>query len=674
MRFLYPNMFWALFALMIPIAVHLFNFRRHKLVYFSNTALLRNIRQENAKTRKLKHFVVLCLRCLFLAALVFAFAFPYRTDENVKTDTAEDLVGVYLDNSMSMKSQSQRTTLFEDAREAARHLVAQMNPSCRFVLMSNSFEMQNEYPMSQEEMLDQLERMQQDGSPVAMGEVVDRFAMLQKQHGFSTSTLFVYSDFQRNTFNLSAAPSDSSLQVIAVPIVPEFRSNIYVDSVWLGSPILQAGLANEIHIKVVNEGEKDVKGLPVNFTMDGRLAASAMLDIEKDGSIEMSMQFVIEQSGDRKCCVSLVDYPVVFDDAYNFVLSAKPSLSVVEIGEKESPCALVFDEDVQYAYRLMKPTAIDLNALAKAQLVVVNESATLNETLQQTLLDCAADGASVVVFPCTENPRNNAYAYEKLGLSFVEWDKSPTVAENLAVHQDFFSDMILDLPKDADLPKTLQHVRLRNASMAKVLLDLQNGDAMLYEETVGQGAVFVVTTALDPAWSDLADNALFVPMMVKMALEGGRVGMIAYTIGIDRIVETSDVSFEGNRNFRLRNADGSFEIMPATEVRSNKLYLCINDNLPEAGFYDLLQNDSVRRVMAWNESRQESRMDFASQEEIESGFRQAGLNVLAVLDVADLSQDGLVQALAHRSSTWRWFLLLALIAMLGEVAVLRWWR
>ena len=78
MRFLYPNMLWGLLALLIPILIHLFNFRRHKLVYFSNTAVLRNIQQENAKTRKLKYLVTLLLRCLFIAALVLAFAFPYR--------------------------------------------------------------------------------------------------------------------------------------------------------------------------------------------------------------------------------------------------------------------------------------------------------------------------------------------------------------------------------------------------------------------------------------------------------------------------------------------------------------------------------------------------------------------------------------------------------------------
>ena len=143
MTFLYPSILWALTALAIPIAVHLFNFRRHKTVYFSNTAVLKTIQQENAKTKKLKYLVTLLLRCLFIIGLVLAFAFPYKPETTAKINTEEGLVGVYIDNSMSMKAQSSKTTLLEDARESARQLVGKFAPSTRFLLMTNSFEVQN---------------------------------------------------------------------------------------------------------------------------------------------------------------------------------------------------------------------------------------------------------------------------------------------------------------------------------------------------------------------------------------------------------------------------------------------------------------------------------------------------------------------------------------------------
>ena len=674
MRFLYPNMLWGLFALLIPILIHLFNFRRHKLVYFSNTAVLRSIQQENAKTRKLKYLVTLLLRCLFIVGLVLAFAFPYRPEKQINVNTADNLVGIYIDNSMSMKGQSQRTTLMEDARQSARDLVHKLNPSNRYLLMTNSFEVQNEYPMNQEEMLDQLDRMNVDGAPMPMGEVIDRFEMLGKQHGFATSTLFVYSDFQRNTFDLSAAKADTTLQVVVVPMAPEFTSNLYIDTVWLSSPIVQPGLTNDLNVRIVNQGDKVVKGLPISFTLNGMMAASTTVDLEKNGMAEVEMQFVVDHDGAQSGCVSLVDHPISFDDAYDFVINVKPSLSVVELGCESPYCALVFDDDPQFTYTLMEPSRFDLGSIAKAQLLIVNETAAINETLQQTLLDAVSEGASLMLFPSVKEPKSNRYLYEKLGLSLMEVDTNATATEDLALQHAFFSDMILDLPQHPDLPKVKRHVRLKTNGFATPLLTLQNGDPLMMTESVGKGQVMVMASALDPKWSDMADNALFVPILVKAAFLGGKMDRLSYTIGQDKMLMLNDMNLEGDHRFLFVNADRSFELMPASEVRNGKVYLYLNDNLPSAGFYDLLVNDTLNRVTAWNESRLESRMDFADRSAIEPAFKKAGFNVAAVLDTSDFATVDLVEAMAHQSELWKWFSLMALLALLGEIAVLRFWK
>ena len=674
MHFLYPNMLWGLLALLIPIIIHLFNFRRHKLVYFSNTAVLRSIQQENAKTRKLKYLVTLLLRCLFIAALVLAFAFPYNPDKQLNVNMENNLVGVYIDNSMSMKGQSQRTTLIEDARQSARDLVHKLNPSNRYLLMTNSFEIQNEYPMNQEEMLDQLDRMNPDGAPVSMGEVVDRFEMLAKQHGFSTSTLFVYSDFQRNTFDLTAAKADTIMQVVVVPMTPEFKSNLYIDTVWLASPVVQPDLTNDLNVRIINQSDKEVKGLPITFTMNGAMVASTTVDLEKNGTQEVVMQFVVDGTGDQRCSVALNDHPITFDDAYDFVLGVRPSLSVIELGSESTNCALLFEDDEQFRYTLMEPSRFDLDQLTKAQFIIVNESANLNETLQQTLLNCVTDGAALLVFPSKNNPNSNSFLLNKLGLTVMELDTNATVAQDLAMRHEFFSDVILDMPQQADLPKVKKHLRMRSNGIPSTLLLLQNGDPMLFSEAVGQGQTFVLATALDPKWSDLADHSLFVPMMVKMALLGGQLNRLSYTIGQDKMIVLNDMNLEGDRRFLFTNADRSLEQMPASEVRNGKVFLYMNDNLPASGFYDLLVNDTVNRVTAWNECRVESKMDFADRDDIEAQFKKAGFDVAAVLDTSDFATADLVEAMAHQSSQWKLFAMIALLALLGEILVLRFWK
>ncbi len=659
MRFLYPSVLWAITALLIPIAVHLFNLRRHKLTYFSNTELLKNIQQENKRTRRLKHLVALLLRCVFLAALVLAFAFPYSRDTETGNESEEDVVGVYIDNSMSMKALSERTTLLDDARESARSLVRQYPPSTRFLLLTNSFEVQNEYPMNQEEMLDQLDRMLLDGPPVKMNEVLERFSMLRQYHGLEQASLFLYSDFQKNMLQLAGVQRDSLLRIYAIPMSVGSQSNISIDTLWLSSPVMQEGLANEVHVLVHNRGDRAVQGLPVNLTMGEQVVAASAVDIEPFGTAELLMQILPETTGSIPCSASLVDYPITFDDVYRFVLEPRKRIKVVELNGKDtpSPVSMVFADDPQYDYTAMNPNRADLSMLSKAQLVVVDATSEINMTLRQALEDQAAEGASALFFH-----DDGAVDTNRLAVS------------DLALQHGFFDDMILEMPQHADLPKVYQHVRMSLDPRTTTLIHLANGEPLLTLRKDGMGYVFDMATTFDEKWSTLADNALFVPMILKMALLGGGIGRISYVIGEDKILIFNDLDLNGNLNLRIRDHSGAFDAIPSYETRNNRLCVYLSGELQEPGFYNLMVNDSVCHLMAWNDSRLESDMEFCTREQVEQAFQGAGMEIGAVLEASDFAHHDLVQAMARKSTWWRWFVLLALLALVGEAAVLRFWK
>jgi N-terminal double-transmembrane domain len=678
MSFLYPSMLWGLLALAIPIAVHLFNFRKHKLIFFSNTALLRTIQQENAKIKKLKYFVAFCLRCLFVIALVLAFAVPYKPNTNLNTDSSDNLVGIYIDNSMSMKTQSERASLLEDSREAARKLVARFNPTNRYVLMTNSFELQNEYPMNREEMLGHIDAMSIDGSPVNLNVVINRFAMLKQRFGFKTSSMFLYSDFQKNMFELSGVDADSSMQVVIAPLESAFRTNLYVDSVWLMSPILRPGLENSIMVRVANQSEEDVKGLPISFEIDDISVAFATADIDRNSKTDLTMQFLISEAGNKKGRVSLSDSPITFDDSFVFSLQVRPSLSIGEISlqDEVSPIKLLFDDDNQFQYSLLNPNRLDLTSFSDNQLLVLDASAQLNETAQQAVLDFVSDGGSLAIFP-SMGPASNAIVYQKLGVILSpEIDTNRTSVDYIAEQHEFFAEMFVTLPQNADLPQVHKHFRMKmqESSSAVPLIALQNGDPLLYAVSYGKGQAYVFATEFLDSWSNFADNALFVPLLIKMAMTGGRVGDISYTIGRDKLLAFDDLNTAGDQLIKLRDETQSFEMIPAMEIRNNKAYLHFYDDLPSAGFYELVQNDSVKSLLAWNNDRIESQMDFVDKSGIKKAFENAALNVVAVMDATDLDSADVVRAMIRQSGGWKICIMLALLCLLGEILVLRFWK
>ena len=77
MKFAYPEFLYALFAIAIPIIIHLFNFRKFKKIYFSNVEFLKEVQQETQAKSKLKHLLILLSRILAIVFLVFAFAQPF---------------------------------------------------------------------------------------------------------------------------------------------------------------------------------------------------------------------------------------------------------------------------------------------------------------------------------------------------------------------------------------------------------------------------------------------------------------------------------------------------------------------------------------------------------------------------------------------------------------------
>ena len=665
MTFLYPNMLWCLFLLLIPIIIHLFNFRRHKVVYFSNTSTLKTIEQENAKTKKLKYIITLIMRMLFIASLVIAFAYPYNPDKQLKADDAGNLMAVYIDNSMSMQSQSEEISIIEDARASARMLVKSVSPSQRFVLLTNSRHPDDEYPMNRDEMLMNIDGMQTEASPMSVNALYENLQMIMRRNGFKTSSLFMYSDFQTNMMDLEGIKADSAIQIVMMPLKSDFQKNVYIDTAWLASPILQTGLANEINVSVVNESEREIKGLPVDFVIDDKAVAFTTVDIQANGRNDVSMQFVLDAvqnavSNTHLATVSINDFPITFDDKYNFVLDVRPVIKVVELtaSSEKSPIGRLFSDESQFDYKAVDPYRIDQQYLADCQMVVADED--INETMRQSLLDFASNGGSVLFVPSVEAKTED----DTLNVSMV------------ASQHEFFDDVFVRIPENADLPKVFRHSQInkKQYNNALSLISMQNGEPFFVMSRKGQGNVFMLATRLSADWTNFADNAMFVPVMYKIAMMGSCTDKLSYTIGIDKDLFVNDLTAFSEGDVRMRDIQNTFEMIPMVEMRNNRAMLRLFDELPGAGFYTVNKGEEVISTTAWNDNRKESVMKFVDRDDLSELFKDKGLNVLMVMKSEEIRSGDVMAMMVRKSMLWRTFIIIALITLLIEILILRFWK
>ena len=136
MNFLIPQFLWALLLLIIPLIIHLFNFRRYKKVVFSNVSMLKEIETQSRKTKQLKKWLILLSRLMALSSLILAFALPYFPNQSGLF--SRKLVSIYIDNSQSMLAEGENGQLFENAKNKARQIIRNLPKNSEIQIINNS--------------------------------------------------------------------------------------------------------------------------------------------------------------------------------------------------------------------------------------------------------------------------------------------------------------------------------------------------------------------------------------------------------------------------------------------------------------------------------------------------------------------------------------------------------
>jgi hypothetical protein len=111
MGFLFPVVFWGLLLLAIPILIHLFRFRRYKVIHFSRISWLKDLVNREQSSRKLKHYLILASRILGMLFLIIAFSQPFPFSSENETGSHGNTRIIFIDNSQSMMAGMARSLL-----------------------------------------------------------------------------------------------------------------------------------------------------------------------------------------------------------------------------------------------------------------------------------------------------------------------------------------------------------------------------------------------------------------------------------------------------------------------------------------------------------------------------------------------------------------------------------
>lgn len=609
-HFHHPEHLWALAVLAVPIIVHLFNFRRHKLVYFSNVSFLRTIKVSTKNYSKLQRLLILLSRLLLFASVVVAFAQPYLP-KNTKEKSASQLVGIYIDNSFSMNAESSNGRLLDQAIAQARAVLSAYAPQTDFVYLNNDENSEHFHLLDKSKMLDELMKTEISPSVLSMEKLQDNFVNITKD--FAThKKLYVISDFQKSTLAVSAFNAQKdSVEVIFLPVASQTVDNICIDSCWFTNNTHSFGQDEIVNLRVCNYSSKAVAGVPVKLYVNDTMKSMAQASVEAYSKEVVQLVYKNKSKGAVYCKAELQDFPILFDNNLYFSYFIRPRIKVLLIseGEGRNYIAPVFQDEAGFELVQNSSTQINYAEFAAYNCIIVDGLTEISSGLAQELLQFAERGNTVMVIP-GQTIANNSYNYflSATGLGSVAGpDTSRQELSYIAQEDPLFLNVFDEIRANSSMPSVgLLHPLLPSRKCTPVLKTKQ-GDILLAYSPMKSGRVFWLSVPYIKENLDFVSHPVSLPSIYNAALYSTVKSKSYYTIGIDQRVDISaDYSSDELLSIKNNSEGNRFIPQKRKNMLTNATELYVFENIAKHGHYSVMQNNELVLPFSYNYARKES--------------------------------------------------------------------
>ena len=458
MSFVFPTFLYALFAISIPIIIHLFNFRKYKTIYFTNVKFLRELKQESQSKNRLKELLILLSRVLAITCLVLAFAQPVLLDENTKIKTGNKAVGIYIDNSFSMEGVNKNGSLLNNAKKRAKEIVAAFGNADRFMLLTNDFEGKHQRLLSKEEVLEALNDVTISSAVKPLSLVVKRQSDFLRSSKASDLRQFIISDFQRSVSDLNNVSADTLIASTLIPVAANSNDNVYIDTCWFETPVQQKGMLQKLNVRINNKSNKTIENGTVKLFINQKQIGIASFNAQAQSKAETKITFECKEEGFNYCSLKIDDYPIVFDDELFFTFNSKLNINALIINGKNCLTASYFktllQSDSLFSYHENNELSIDYGLFNTANLIVLNEIDNFSSGLIAEINKYVSNGGNLVIIPATKlNASAYSDFYKNLNLPLPgNLDTSAMKIEKTDFKTGFYEGVFDKLDERMDLP------------------------------------------------------------------------------------------------------------------------------------------------------------------------------------------------------------------------------
>mgnify|MGYP000844986081 FL=1 len=676
MSFINPAFFWAMFAIAVPIIIHLINFRRHKTLYFSNTRFLENIRKETKTKTKLKQILILIARILTIAMLVIAFAGPFIPIKQGNNDKPSGLNIIYLDNSFSMENTGKKGKLFEQAQQIAQEIAYSSASSAKYFLITNDLLPEHQYFSDRDAFVRNINKTSISPSSYTLNEVVLKAnANVAKEQN---ANLYVISDMQETFVENISAKLNDNINLIFVPLKAEKQNNIFIDSVWFESLSHRLNMSETLVARLVNNSDEAFFEQSLQLYINDSLKAVAGFNIEAGETKDVEIEYVNTQSGFIEARLEITDYPIIYDNILYFNYKVSDMTKILIINNEKSNrwlTALYASDSENFDLKQVKLGTEQNENFNNYNLVILNSFSEISTGLSANLLEYTENGGSLIFIPDRKLKVSSINSFLNLfnAGNFTEQSIHNTRIASIEYEHELFKNVFIKKEKQSELPIVANSHKFNTftSSSVRKVLNLENNATLLAAGNYGSGKIYIISAPVDESNSEFVKSAIFAPAFYNMALNSQISNQLYSTIKAGAKVEIkSDKEILSSDIFKLTDKT-NFEILTPHRYANKKIIIDIPQQILNSGTYSLYKTEEYISPISLNYDRSESVLDFVSANDLDKLIVEKFDNKAKLVD-SDKSDFKLeLKRFADGKPLWQLFVLLAFIFVCCEIAFIR---
>lgn len=680
MTFTNPEVLYALFAVLIPLIIHLFNFRPAKKVYFSNISLLKQVYTQTKKRSRLKHLIVLFLRILAIASLVIAFAGPHFGAKN-KIEERGNITAIYIDNSFSMQAGGSGGSIFDISVDATRNFLKNSDKDANFIIKTNTNE--KNIVLNKDEAITKIDELKIQPEFSHLSSIIESLNNFNITSDSKIGKALIFSDYQNNFVANLNKVNDSLINYSFILLNNHNTSNISIDSVYSDSPFFLPSSLSNIKVKLTNNSDDEIKDVALSLFVNNKNSSISSVDFASRESKVVDMSFYSANAGWKSAVLKIDDYPVVFDNELYFTPEVKNRINVQIINGKSENIYLSEFYSVDSVFNISQTNygSVDYSSLENYRLIILNSLEKISGGMISQLKDFVNSGGNLMIFPSEKNSGENnrllsAFNAGKYGDMLIGKQR----VNNLNTNSGFYHQLISEIPENADLPEIKKYYRLASTynSRLETLAETVNGDIFIARKSFGNGLIYFSAVPLNDEWSNFTTNKLFTVVMYGAAVKA-RTGKPMYvdfgsSAQLNINLPKTESASEVEKVYKMSLDEKSDEFIPLQNINGNSLNLNFSHIPQQAGIYELYsEKDKPLAKIAMNYSREESDFRFMKSENLELTIEKSGISNFRIINIDSKLSGEVINSGKSDGNEWLLFVIFALLFLLGEVLVLRLW-